>query len=295
MMTSPTRVRRGLAQEVRGDVALEVVDGRQRQPARGGDRLRGRDADEQRADEARPLRDRDEVDVGERRAGAAQRVVDGGVGELEVVARGDLRHDAAVGVVDALRGDDVRAHLAVARDDRRAGVVAAGLQREDELGRAHTGAGLGTSSYVPASVDGRAPHDHGVLAVVGVVAPAAAGGTKAVALVQGDRADVGLAHLEREARARVVDALDERQQQRRRDPAAAQLGVDGDVHDVPDGVVARADRGSRRASRPAAPPAARRSTSTARARTSPATTASRTRAARARRSAGDRRRSGGGW
>ena len=65
-----------------------------------------------------------------RRASApacAQRVVDDGVDQLEVVARGDLGHDAAVAVVDALRGDDVRADLAVARDDRGAGVVAARL------------------------------------------------------------------------------------------------------------------------------------------------------------------------
>ena len=140
------------AQEVRRDVALEVVDRRERQAARGGDRLRGRDADEQRADEPRPLRDADERDVVERRAGAAQRVVDRGVGELEVVARGDLRHDAAVGVVDALRGDDVRQHVAVAGDDRRARVVAARLDREDEVHQ--TGAGFGTSSKRPESVIG---------------------------------------------------------------------------------------------------------------------------------------------
>jgi hypothetical protein len=47
------RLERVRPEEVRGDVALQVVDGRERQPARGGDPLRGRDADEQRADEAR--------------------------------------------------------------------------------------------------------------------------------------------------------------------------------------------------------------------------------------------------
>ena len=70
------------------------------------------------------------------------------------MARGDLRHDAAVGVVDALRGDDVRAHLAVAGDDRRAGVVAARLEARGSgscgLMRATA---LGTSSKRPASVD----------------------------------------------------------------------------------------------------------------------------------------------
>ena len=134
-------------------MALEVVDGRERQAAGRGDRLRRRDADEQRADEARPLRDADERDVAERRAGPAQRVVERRVGELEVMARRDLRHDAAVRVVDALRRDDVREHVAVAADDRRARVVAARLDGEDEA-RAHAGAGFGTSSKRPDSVIG---------------------------------------------------------------------------------------------------------------------------------------------
>ena len=40
-------------EEVGGDVALEVVDRDQRQPARRGDRLRGADADQERPDQAR--------------------------------------------------------------------------------------------------------------------------------------------------------------------------------------------------------------------------------------------------
>ena len=47
--------------------------GGQRQPARGGEPLRGRDADQQRADEPGPLRDRDQLRVVERRAGRVQR------------------------------------------------------------------------------------------------------------------------------------------------------------------------------------------------------------------------------
>ena len=93
-------------------MALQVVDGRQRQPARGGQALRGGDADEQRADQARALGDGDQLGVVERGAGAREGVVDDRVDELEVVAAGDLRHDAAVAVVDALGGDDVGADLA---------------------------------------------------------------------------------------------------------------------------------------------------------------------------------------
>ena len=130
-------------------MALQVVDGRQRQPARGGQALGGGDADQQRADQARALRDRDQLRVVERGAGAREGVVDDRVDELEVVAAGDLRHDAAVAVVDALGGDDVGADLAVAADHGGAGVVAGGLERED-----HSGCALGTSSSEPRRVAG---------------------------------------------------------------------------------------------------------------------------------------------
>jgi hypothetical protein len=61
-------------------------------------------------------------------------VVDDRVDELEVVARGDLRHHAAEAVVDALGGDDVGEDLAAVGDDGGAGVVAGGLEREDHAG-----------------------------------------------------------------------------------------------------------------------------------------------------------------
>ena len=224
----------------RGDVALQVIDRRERQPPRGGQPLGGRDADEQRADEPGPLRDRDELDVVEPHAGAGERVVDDGVDELEVMARGDLRHHAAVAVVDALRGDDVRADLPRRRDDGRAGVVAARLEREDQS--APAGRRARHVLERPPQRRGRAPHDQRVLAVVLVVAPPHAGGAEAEALIQRDRALVGGPHLERELRARVVDPLDQRRQQRGCDAAPAAARVDRDVHQVPDRVVARADQ-----------------------------------------------------
>jgi hypothetical protein len=52
-----------------------MVDRRERQAARSGEPLGGRDADEQRADEPGALRDRDERDLAEARARLAQRVV----------------------------------------------------------------------------------------------------------------------------------------------------------------------------------------------------------------------------
>ena len=57
---------------------------------------------------------------GERGPRRPQRVGDDGVDQLEVMARGDLGHDAAVAVVDSLRGDHVRADRR-----RRASITAA--------------------------------------------------------------------------------------------------------------------------------------------------------------------------
>ena len=116
----------------RGDVAVQVVDGHEREPARPGERLRRREADEQRADQARPARDGDGLDVVEGGAALLERLGEHRADELEVPARGDLGHDAAVARVQlGLRGDDVGAHLAVPRDERDRGLVAGGLDPED--------------------------------------------------------------------------------------------------------------------------------------------------------------------
>ena len=91
----------------RRDVALEVVDGDERQPARPGERLRRGEADEQRADEPGPLGDGDSLDVVERHAGRSERLAHDRSDELEVAPRRDLGHDAAVaGVEIGLRRDD---------------------------------------------------------------------------------------------------------------------------------------------------------------------------------------------
>ena len=108
------RLEVGRPQEERRDVPVQVVDGDERQPPRPRERLRRRDADEERADQPRPGRDRDGVDVVERRAGAAERLLDHGRDELEVPPRRDLRDDPAVPRVQLrLRRDDVREDLAV--------------------------------------------------------------------------------------------------------------------------------------------------------------------------------------
>ena len=114
------------------DVAVQVVDRRQRQAARPGERLRRGDADEERADKARALRDRDRVDVVERRPRFAERLAHDRDDELEMSPRRDLGHDAAIARVQlGLRGDDVRADLPCLGHERRRGLVARRLQAED--------------------------------------------------------------------------------------------------------------------------------------------------------------------
>ena len=182
------------------------------------------------------------------RAGASERLVDHGVDQLEVVARGDLGHDAAEAGVHLLRGDHVRARSSPSRaDERGAGVVAARLEREDHGRWWATGSAAGTSSRRPSQRRRRAPHDQRVLAVVLVVAPAHAGDAEAVALVERDRRLVGAAHLERELGARRRRAGRAAASSAEAMPWRRSVGVDGDVHHVPDGVVARADRVARRA------------------------------------------------
>ena len=120
-------------QERREEVALEVIDADERNAARPGERLARREADEERADQPGPGRRRDEADVLEPDARGRERLLERGRQVLEVRARRDLGHDAAVARVRReLRGDHVREHpaLAVEHGDRR--LVAGGLDAEDD-------------------------------------------------------------------------------------------------------------------------------------------------------------------
>ncbi len=71
-------------------MAVQVADGDQRQAACEGQRLGGRQADQQRADQARPLGDGDGVDPVESDPGVDQRPLDDGHAQLQVAARGHL-------------------------------------------------------------------------------------------------------------------------------------------------------------------------------------------------------------
>ena len=116
----------------RRDVPMQVIDGNERQPSRPRERLGGGEADEQSADEARPLGHGDVREVVERRAGVAERFADHGQDELQMAARRHFGHDAAVARVEIrLRCDDVRAELPLGRDERRGGLVARRLDAEN--------------------------------------------------------------------------------------------------------------------------------------------------------------------
>ena len=74
-------------------------------------RLRERHADQQRADEPRPLRHRDRPEVRSATPRLLERALDDAADVAQVLARRQLRHDAAPLPMDrGLRGDDVRAH-----------------------------------------------------------------------------------------------------------------------------------------------------------------------------------------
>ena len=74
---------------------MQMVDGMERQAKRPGERLRGRHADEQGADEPRLRRDRDRIEVAELDVRAVECVTYDGDDELEMPPRRHLRHHTA--------------------------------------------------------------------------------------------------------------------------------------------------------------------------------------------------------
>jgi hypothetical protein len=99
-------------QPERLDVTGEMVDRDQRAAQRPGDRLRERHANEQRADEPRPLRDRNRIDIGPTPAGIRQRSLDHAADVPNVLARGQLGdHATPLAVNGHLRRDDAGAYV----------------------------------------------------------------------------------------------------------------------------------------------------------------------------------------
>ena len=95
--------------EQRLDVPGEVVHRHERTIQRERERLRERDADEQRADEAGALRDGNGIELLEIGLRGIERRADDAADVADVLARRELGHDAAPLAVDGhLRRDDVR-------------------------------------------------------------------------------------------------------------------------------------------------------------------------------------------
>ena len=83
-------------EEQRGDVAVQVVHGHEREAPPPRERLRRRQPHQERADQARPARHGDARNTLEVGARLPQGLADDRHHELQVTARGDLGDDAAI-------------------------------------------------------------------------------------------------------------------------------------------------------------------------------------------------------
>jgi len=121
---------------------VQVVDRHERQAAPPGEGLGGGEPDEKRADQTGALRDRDGLEVVQAGLRPLERLADDRKHELEVPPRGDLGNDAAEARVQVrLRGRDRRPKLPVDGDERPGGLVARGLEPQDQGCAAASGTG----------------------------------------------------------------------------------------------------------------------------------------------------------
>ena len=88
------------AEVERRDMPLEVIDRHKRDIPRPGDRLGRRDADEEGTDETGATRHPNPCDVAESHPRLGQCLADDRTDQLEVTARRDLWHHAAVAGVE---------------------------------------------------------------------------------------------------------------------------------------------------------------------------------------------------
>ncbi len=124
--------------EARGQrMGFQMVHRDERLAGGQRDRLRRGEPDDDTADQPRPGRGGDAVEIAQGDAGFRQRALDDAVQHLDMGAGGDFRHHAAIGrmVVD-LREHHIRQYLAdaalTAAHHRRGGFVAGGLDTEQE-------------------------------------------------------------------------------------------------------------------------------------------------------------------
>ena len=95
----------------------DMMNAGKRQIAGKGHRLGRGHADQQRADQSRPFRHADQIDVIQRQAGFCQRLIEHIIYIFQMMSGRDLRHYAAVVFEDLdLRRDHVRQHLPAVGD-----------------------------------------------------------------------------------------------------------------------------------------------------------------------------------
>ena len=82
-----------------------MIDRDQRLARRERQALAGEQRDHHAADQARTRRCGDRIDVVDRKPGLAEHLADQAGQDLDMGARGDFRHDAAVGLVRAVLAD----------------------------------------------------------------------------------------------------------------------------------------------------------------------------------------------
>ena len=129
--TGEGRAQIRIGQIVCRDVRRDVVHARKGQACGIGERFCIVQADEQRADQSRPVRDRDPVQRVKRYPRLRQRPIHDRADHLDMAARGDLRHYAAVDLVQRdLRVYHVGQHDPAVFHDRRRSLVAARLNGE---------------------------------------------------------------------------------------------------------------------------------------------------------------------
>ena len=122
----------GIRYVIGADVALDVVHSDQRGSGRECQSFGGGDADEERADQARTVGDRDGIQVLKRLSRFLQSLPDNLRDALSMLARSDLRYDASVEGMDIdLRGDHIGEDLPAVHDDGGRSLIAAGFYSQN--------------------------------------------------------------------------------------------------------------------------------------------------------------------
>ena len=117
-------------------MSFEMVHAQRRYAQRKAQPIGDAGADQQRAGKSRALRVGDAVEVGKRSAGLAQHRFGQRHHPTDVVARGELGHDSAVGLVHRhLRMQRMGEQAASAVVQREPGLVAGGFYAEYEQDR----------------------------------------------------------------------------------------------------------------------------------------------------------------